>query len=424
MVKRFKKINLDTIIFIIISIVMLFIPIVKIISYICNYIGLTKDIFVINQVYVLYLSIPFLLTTYIVKKKKITWYDGFIYFLIITAIISTLFAVNKKVSILGFYGRYEGLITLISYYLIFLNVKEIKNKKYYKYLIYIFIFLGLFQTQNAFLQVFSDYKYIIRAEKPFMAMAFCGNPNFYGSYMVMLTLITSVLYLINKKCFILYIIFFIGLILANSTGPFLGYILAIIFFIIIYKKHIKLSRVGILLFTSIICFLSVNYILEIKQSKNENFKLEENYTIKSDLLNINNKEEGSQKIDNGRIDIWKRSLPLVKKYFSVGAGIDNYYFVFKDYPLDKAHNIYLQILVTNGLPSLLLYLGLCLLVFIRNIKFKDPLTTALFVAFVGYSIQGFANISVIDVAPYFYIIMGIIASEICIEKNSDEQVLT
>ena len=123
------------------------------------------------------------------------------------------------------------------------------------------------------------------------------------------------------------------------------------------------------------------------------------------------------------MDIWKRSLPLVKKYFSVGAGIDNYYFVFKDYPLDKAHNIYLQILVTNGLPSLLLYLGLCLLIFIRNIKFKGPLTTALFVAFVGYSIQGFANISVIDVAPYFYVIMGIIASEICIEKNSDEQVI-
>ncbi len=82
--------------------------------------------------------------------------------LYLAAIISTLFAVNKKVSILGFYGRYEGLITLISYYLIFLNVKEIKNRKYYKYLIYIFIFLGLFQTQNAFLQVFSDYKYIIR----------------------------------------------------------------------------------------------------------------------------------------------------------------------------------------------------------------------------------------------------------------------
>ena len=41
MVKRFKKINLDTIIFIIISIVMIFIPIVKIISYICNYRGRT-----------------------------------------------------------------------------------------------------------------------------------------------------------------------------------------------------------------------------------------------------------------------------------------------------------------------------------------------------------------------------------------------
>ena len=32
-------------------------------------------------------------------------------------------------------------------------------------------------------------------------------------------------------------------------------------------------------------------------------------------------------------------------------------------------------------------------------------------AFIGYSIQAFFNISVIDVAPYYYIILGLIFSE-------------
>ena len=33
-------------------------------------------------------------------------------------------------------------------------------------------------------------------------------------------------------------------------------------------------------------------------------------------------------------------------------------------------------------------------------------------AFIGYSIQAFLNISVIDVAPYYYIILGLIFSRV------------
>ena len=34
-----------------------------------------------------------------------------------------------------------------------------------------------------------------------------------------------------------------------------------------------------------------------------------------------------------------------------------------------------------------------------------------YMAFIGYSIQAFINISVIDVAPYYFIIIGLILSE-------------
>ena len=40
-------------------------------------------------------------------------------------------------------------------------------------------------------------------------------------------------------------------------------------------------------------------------------------------------------------------------------------------------------------------------------------------AFIGYSIQAFFNISVIDVAPYYYIILGLILTE-CKEDNNDK----
>ena len=41
-------------------------------------------------------------------------------------------------------------------------------------------------------------------------------------------------------------------------------------------------------------------------------------------------------------------------------------------------------------------------------------------AFIGYSIQAFFNISVIDVAPYYFIIIGLIFSKY--EENNNPKI--
>ena len=74
---------------------------------------------------------------------------------------------------------------------------------------------------------------------------------------------------------------------------------------------------------------------------------------------------------------------------------------------DNAHNVYLHTLVSSGILGLIPYLLLCLLVFIKGLRSKDNLTLILLGGFVAYSIQAFANISVIQVAPIYYIIMGL-----------------
>ena len=78
---------------------------------------------------------------------------------------------------------------------------------------------------------------------------------------------------------------------------------------------------------------------------------------------------------------------------------------------DKAHNVYLQMAVTNGIFPTLVYMFICLLVFLKGFKLKKTYSFGLFMAFVSYCILAFANISVIDVAPYFYIFWGILISE-------------
>ena len=121
-----------------------------------------------------------------------------------------------------------------------------------------------------------------------------------------------------------------------------------------------------------------------------------------------------EQIGNSRLIIWKNSLPLVKKYWLIGCGLDN----FKNaYPnligikVDKAHNVYLQISITNGIPALILFLLLLFIVFLKGIKCKNNFLIPIYMAFIGYSIQAFFNISVIDVAPYYFIIIGLILSE-------------
>jgi O-antigen ligase len=76
--------------------------------------------------------------------------------------------------------------------------------------------------------------------------------------------------------------------------------------------------------------------------------------------------------------------------------------------IKKAHNEYIQIAVTIGVPALLTYLLLISFIFhnaIRAIKVSTPkdnlVIFGLLSAIMGYLVQAFFNISVVPVAPLF-----------------------
>ena len=72
--------------------------------------------------------------------------------------------------------------------------------------------------------------------------------------------------------------------------------------------------------------------------------------------------------------------------------------------------MYLHTLISTAILGLVPYLILCLLTFIKGLKSENKLETILLAGFVAYSIQAFANISVIQVAPIYYIIIGLMFS--------------
>ena len=75
--------------------------------------------------------------------------------------------------------------------------------------------------------------------------------------------------------------------------------------------------------------------------------------------------------------------------------------------IDKAHNEFLHVAAVNGIPALLILLSIYYLSFLQLYKNRNnDINKLLFIIILGYLGQAFFNISVIAVAPVFWIILG------------------
>lgn len=421
MITKLKIANLEKLILIIIMIFLIGMPVITVFNYTCYCLNFNNS-FIINRAYLLWTVGFFLFFLYIFdlifNKKKMTFVDILIYLLIILGALSTIFAVDTKVSIYGVDIRNEGLFSLLSYYFIFLNVKNMSNEKYKNIIINTIIILGVVQIVYGILQVYTNWWLIVKCAQPYMASGLSGNPNFFGSYMVILASIMFSMYMLEhkRKYLVLLIIFFIGLCLASSSGPFISFLLIVIFFVIYYRKKIKLKDLLKVLILLVSTYFIVDISVKLVQTNIFKQEIDPNYNIFLELKNLSLSNFG-----NGRIKLWKESLPLVKKYWAVGAGLDNFgkvYGVRNGIYYDKAHNVYLQIAITNGIPALIIYMVIMAFIFFKGLKIKNSLYISLLMAFTGYCIQSFANISVIEVAPTFFVICGLLLGKI--QKTNSE----
>ncbi len=125
--------------------------------------------------------------------------------------------------------------------------------------------------------------------------------------------------------------------------------------------------------------------------------------------------------------VWSRSLalyttlPVGQKLIGVGPGMFAGAFlpVYYDESVaitgtlfDRAHNEYIQTLVTMGVLGLLAYLAFLVISLARAWKhFAVPAVLALGSALLCYYIQAFFNFSVTMTTPFFWIFLGILASQ-------------
>lgn len=349
------------------------------------------------------------------EKLNISLYDIFLIIFFIFTLISAILSINTQSAFFGFRGRYEGFFH-ITYYLSLFFLSSFLNKEEKKAIVYSVLILGVINAIHAHLQKFEIFHVptIYNDHKPW-ATGYVTNPNFFGTLMVLC--LTSVIGLLidsnklnNKKkiiYFILIILFTSGLLISDTLSALVGLIVAL-GYVLIYA--IKKNKKSLLL----IIVLLISLITLIESCSNQTTLVKDLIKTKNESIELA-KGNAQDNFGTNRIYVWKESIKVIPNNITYGVGVDNFYYAFGDKPLirknkyfDKAHNEFLQILVCEGVYALISYMLFIGIIIIRGIKnsFKNN-ELYLIIPLIAYLIQSLFNISVIEVAPIFYIYLGL-----------------
>ena len=347
-----------------------------------------------------------------------------IYFVLI--VLSVFSAENKLLAIYGVPGRYEGLITIILYFMLFI-IARLYNE-FNDRLFIIILTTGIIVSIYGIMQTFGIDPFprdIMRITWGARAFSTMGNPNFLGSYIVLIIPASIYLYIIKRNYIGLvgYIILFYCLLSTNTRGAWLGTIVSIMCFMTMHYINYKYNKAEFKRY--IILFVITIIILLLYNYNSDGALLNRFLTITADAKEFLTDGDKSDYTGAHRGFIWKHVMELIKMKPLTGHGLENLGEVFVKYYSedmielwgrvrypDKAHNEYLHIAVSSGIPSLLIYLSFILLI-IRNglIKLKSNNLMLLLLSSVrGYMAAAFFNISVVSVVYIYWIFLGLIAS--------------
>ncbi len=414
--KKYKRLILP--IYIILNILYVFVG---------SYLFMEKKIeyssFAANYKYLLISNVVVILILFIIKKikkeeLKLGKIDIFIGLIIVFSIISVIFAINKDVALNGIECRYEGLYSIL-YYFSIMYLCTFVDKKYKRIIVMFILINGIYQLIYALRQITLIGSVVrIYNKGEIWATGLTNNPNFFGSFMLICLCLSLGLFIDEKKKVFKVIygmflpLFSIGISISNTLSSFVG-----LFVVFIFSAFycIKNKRYEIILIFFLLIYLAVLTTHMFGHTKILNdftkFTKETKEIVKGNI----NEDYGTK-----RIFIWKNTLKIVPDNLLNGVGIDNFYYAFGSKPLskgrfffDKAHNEYLQILITEGIFALISYLCLYFIIVKRGVKrvFKNK-QIYLLLPVIGYLVQAFFNFSVVEVAPFFYICLGL-----CVERK-------
>jgi len=375
--------------------------------------------------------------TFIYKKSLLHLLIGIFLFFIILA---TIFSADKHTAFFGYQLTYEGFFAWLCYFVLFFlanlyfnSEKEIK--KLFLILSVPLFFVSLFAIAEYFFgwQIMEWYQ-----NKGNRVTSFLGNPSFLGVYLVLfLPIYINFIRLkeLNWKWrsyFIALSLMAIFSLLASfSRGAWLGFSVSIFFLILINFKNIinclyweKIKNIKILKLILIAIFFLILIVGCWTLFNKSNFGQQIVDRIKFSFIQNPATEVSTT---SGRILLWKQTINLIKDNFWIGVGLDNFANSIPKYFLsewnfyfgaqaEKAHNEFLNLWATMGIGAMLSYLVVLIYFFFKNVSyiFKKHsivcvnllLVQGILASVIGYLIAMQFHYSSVDLAPLFWIFMG------------------
>lgn len=354
--------------------------------------------------------------------------------LMLVGVVSLLISENKEVSLYGTELRWEGLFSLLAYYFIFLITTCLKKSEYRKKLLYLFILLGCIVTVIGIIQYTGIY--VFGGKFPGMAYVPMRNPNFYGAFAVLFTGVGIGGFFTYKKD-------------SNTTHPFPWWNRIVWYVVVLLGYTACICASSALVYAGLIMMLLMYLFLMLVTKRRDwiaflvlvagllalviLFDLQKNGGVTAEIKQVGDeiKAEGTvfgDSVGSSRMLIWKQTVTLLPKYGLFGCGIEllgNHchegYNKALGFNYDKAHNEYLNLWITEGFFAIVIYLVFLFALFIPGLKIflkktedadkkkeEDAISKIAFFAFFGYIAQAFFNISVVQVAPYFWLICGLL----------------
>lgn len=364
------------------------------------------------------------------EKFKIS-FGAVQWLLIIMAVISvlaTIFSLDPTASLAGRDKRYEGLYSFAGYYLLCACATRVKDKEERRILYKLMLYIGVFCAIIGILSGLCVFDWATDRWKGVAAIPY-GNQNFYGSMISMVdgAALGLAIYGREKKervtGYVLFAITVAATFSCDSSSPLVANIM--VFLIIIFAEVcIRIStkdkgrfRRNLLRFLT---GLTIYVLVAVAVNAARGGSVQEE--ISHDVYYA---DEGltSDKMFSNRMIAWKWSFKVLPDYWMLGAGPDNFTLITNrpDAPealhsYDRAHNEYINLMMTQGVFAVAAYVAFLLTLFIpalgRWIKRKNGQAELLmFLAFFGYIAQAFFNIATIQFMPYFWIVCGMMSLE-------------
>ncbi len=335
--------------------------------------------------------------------------------LTIFGVISCVCSGKLNTSVYGDELQSQGFLAIVSYYVIFLTATQLKNESYRKKLLqFMIMVLGViaFYGVLQFLQVPIMRHKIVKA-----AVYPTKNQNFYAALPVLFIGLIFVQIMYREKnvdesrgqtifYHLMLLLGFGACLSADSLLVYMGIImefLLLVFLELVTKKH----RYG-----KVLCFVAeFLLVFFLLNAISGGQMLEELLTFSSQV-----EQEGTlfgDSVGTGRMQLWKDTLKAIPEIWVFGCGIEC---TSANHGVGDAHNEYLQLWAEQGTFALIAYLVFLfslfipgLLQFIKKEQYdSDVVSKAAMFAFFGYIAQAFANIRVIQVAPYFWLCCGLL----------------